>query len=94
MGERPMSKAMQTTVVCQDPGDGSSDVFIDLHPDVFKVLNIGLGDLLSIELANGSLALKPIREVGAKSWGWFRPEAATVPISVHHQRATGNVASP
>jgi antitoxin ChpS len=77
MGERPMSKAMQTTVVCQDPGDGSGDVFIDLHPDVLKVLNIGLGDLLSIELANGSLALKPIREVDAKSWGWFRPKAAT-----------------
>lgn len=72
-----MSKAMQTTVVCQDPGDGSGDVFIDLHPDVLKVLNIGLGDLLSIELANGSLALKPIREVDAKSWGWFRPKAAT-----------------
>nr|WP_314576466.1 AbrB/MazE/SpoVT family DNA-binding domain-containing protein [uncultured Pseudomonas sp.] len=62
-----MSKAMQTTVLCQDPGDSSGDVIIDLHPDVLKTLNIGLGDSLSIELAEGSLVLKPIREVDAKS---------------------------
>ena len=62
-----MIEAIQTTVVCQDLGDGSGDVIIDLHPDVLKTLNIGLGDSLSIELAEGSLVLKPIREVDAKS---------------------------
>lgn len=62
-----MSEAIQTTVVCQDLGDGSGDVIIDLHPDVLRALNIGLGDSLRIELADGSLVLKPIREVDAKS---------------------------
>lgn len=62
-----MSEAIQPTVVCQDLGDGSGDVIIDLHPDVLKALNIGLGDSLRIELADGSLVLKPIREVDAKS---------------------------
>ncbi|WP_268799577.1 AbrB/MazE/SpoVT family DNA-binding domain-containing protein [Pseudomonas huanghezhanensis] len=58
---------MQTTVVCQDPGDGSGNVIINLHPDALKALNTGLSDSLSIELADGSLVLKPIREVDAKS---------------------------
>lgn len=51
----------------RDPGDGSGGVIIDLHPDVLKAPNIGLGDSSSIELADGSLVLKPIREVDAKS---------------------------
>jgi antitoxin ChpS len=58
-----MSESIQTTVVCQDPGDDSGDVIIDLHPDVLKEMNIGLGDSLSIELADGAMVLKPIREV-------------------------------
>lgn len=62
-----MSEAVQTTVVCQDPRDGSGDVIIDLHPDVLKALNIGLGDSLRIELADGSLVLEPIRKIDAKS---------------------------
>jgi len=40
---------------------------MDLHPDVLKALDIGLGDSLRIELADGFLVLKPIREVDAKS---------------------------
>jgi hypothetical protein len=43
-----MSEAIQTTVVCQDLGDGSGDVIIDLHPDVLRALNIGLGDSLGL----------------------------------------------
>jgi hypothetical protein len=62
-----MSEAMKTTVVCQDPGDGSGDVIIDLSPDVLQAMHIGLGDSLSIELVGGSIVLKPIREVEAKS---------------------------
>ena len=62
-----MSESMQTTAVCQDPGDDSGDVIIDLHPDVLKAMNVGLGDSLSIELADGSMILKPISEVKAKT---------------------------
>ena len=62
-----MSESMQTTVVCQDPGDGSGDVIIDLHPDVLRTMNVGLGDSLSIEFADGAMVLKPTRGVDAKS---------------------------
>ncbi|MNJ45230.1 hypothetical protein D3C77_403170 [compost metagenome] len=58
---------MRTTVICQDPGDGSGDVIIDLPPDVLKAMNVGVGDSLSIELINGSIVLKPVRDVDANS---------------------------
>lgn len=57
-----MSESLRTTVTCQDPGDGSADVIIDLPPDVLKALNIGLGDLLSIEMVEGAIVLKPVRD--------------------------------
>jgi antitoxin ChpS len=62
-----MSEAMQTTVVCQDPGDGSGDVIIDLPPDVLAAINVGLGDSLSIELVNGEIVLRPIRDANTQS---------------------------
>ncbi|WP_241507420.1 hypothetical protein [Pseudomonas sp. AFG_SD02_1510_Pfu_092] len=52
-----MSKPVSTTVKCQDPGDGSGDVIIDLPQDVLKALNVELGDLLSVELVNGPIEL-------------------------------------
>lgn len=57
-----MSESLRTTVTCQDPGDGSGDVIIDLPPDVLKAMNVGLGDLLSIELVEGAIVLKPVRD--------------------------------
>jgi antitoxin ChpS len=62
-----MSEAMQTTVVCHDPGDGSGDVIIDLPPDVLAAINVGLGDSLSIELVNGEIVLRPIRDANTQS---------------------------
>lgn len=56
-----MSKPVHTTVKCQDPGDGSGDVIIDLPHDVLIAMNVGLGDLLSVELVNGTIELRPIR---------------------------------
>lgn len=55
-----MSKPVRT-VKCQDPGDGSGDVIIDLPQDVLKALNVGLGDLLSVDLVHGTIELRPIR---------------------------------
>lgn len=55
-----MSKPVRT-VKCQDPGDGSGDVIIDLPQDVLIALSVGLGDLLSVELVNGAIELRPIR---------------------------------
>ena len=52
---------------CQDPGDGSGDVIIDLPPDVLAAINVGLGDSLSIELVNGTIVLRPIRDANTQS---------------------------
>ncbi|WP_080637244.1 hypothetical protein [Pseudomonas putida] len=38
---------MQTTVICQDPGDGSGDVIIDLPTAILAAMDVGLGDSLS-----------------------------------------------
>lgn len=57
-----MSESVRAVVKCQDPGDGSGDVIIDLPPDVLTVMKVGLGDSLSIELINGVVVLRPIRD--------------------------------
>lgn len=62
-----MSDSVRTTVRCQDPGDGSGDVIIDLPQDVLAAMNVGLGDLLTIELVEGSIVLKPIRDADTES---------------------------
>lgn len=62
-----MTESVRTTVKCQDPGDGSGDVIIDLPPEVLAAMNVGLGDLLNIELVNGAIVLKRIRDASTKS---------------------------
>ncbi|KFE52125.1 AbrB/MazE/SpoVT family DNA-binding domain-containing protein [Pseudomonas syringae] len=62
-----MSESVQMTVRCQDSGDGSGDLIIDLPPDVLAAMNVGLGDSLSIELVDGSIVLKPSRVGDTKS---------------------------
>jgi antitoxin ChpS len=57
-----MSESVRAVVKCQDPGDGSGYVIIDLPPDVLAAMNVGLGDSLSIELINGVVLLRPIRD--------------------------------
>ncbi|MCO7055687.1 MULTISPECIES: AbrB/MazE/SpoVT family DNA-binding domain-containing protein [Pseudomonas] len=51
------------TVKCQDPGDGSGDVIIDLPDDVLERMGLQIGDSLTLELIGGSIVLKPIRDV-------------------------------
>lgn len=62
-----MSDSLQTTVICQDPGDGSGDIIIALPPDILAAMDVGLGDSLSIELVDGSIVLKPFRGTDSKS---------------------------
>lgn len=57
-----MSESVRTIVECQDPGDGSGDVIIDLLSEILTEMNLGLGDSLSIELVNGVIVLRPIRD--------------------------------
>lgn len=58
-----MNDSLTTIVICQDPDDSSGDIIIDLPPDVLAAMDVGLGDSLSIELIDGSIVLKPIREI-------------------------------
>lgn len=62
-----MSESMRTTVVCQDPGDGSGEIIIEIPPDVLKAMSIDLGDSLRITFVDEALVLEPIRDVDAKS---------------------------
>ena len=62
-----MTQSVRTLLKCQDPGDGSGDVIIDLPPDVLAAINVGLGDSLSIELVNGAIVLRPIRDANTQS---------------------------
>jgi len=48
--------------VCLDPGDGSGDVIVELPDDILSELGVTTGDRLSIELINGDIVLKPVRE--------------------------------
>ena len=62
-----MNDSLATIVICQDPDDSSGDIIIDLPPDVLAAMDVGLGDILSIELVDGSIVLKPIREINTRS---------------------------
>ncbi|MFR0676016.1 hypothetical protein ACLUUI_20325 [Enterobacterales bacterium AW_CKDN230030176-1A_HGKHYDSX7] len=62
-----MSDSLQTTVICQDPDEGSGDFIIDLPPAMLAAMDVGLGDSLSIELVDGSIVLKPIRGTNSES---------------------------
>lgn len=45
-------------VVCQDPGDGSGDVIIELPTELLEQLGWSLGDELSVEVGKGNICLK------------------------------------
>ncbi|KKM26214.1 hypothetical protein LCGC14_1587040 [marine sediment metagenome] len=41
-----MSESVRTIVKCQDPGDYTGDVIVELPPDVLAGMDVGLGDSL------------------------------------------------
>ena len=57
-----MTQSARTMVKCQDPGDGSGDVIVELPPDILKELSLAVGDRLSIELVDSVIVLRPVRE--------------------------------
>lgn len=62
-----MGESVRTIVKCQDSGDGSEDILINLPSYVLTALNLGLGDLLGIELVDAMKVLKPVRDGVTKS---------------------------
>lgn len=57
-----MTQSVHTKVICQDPGDGSGDVIVELPPGILKELSLAVGDRLRIELIDSAIVLRPIRE--------------------------------
>jgi antitoxin ChpS len=45
-------------VVCQDPGDGSGDVIVELPSELLEQLGWSLGDELSVEAGEEKICLK------------------------------------
>lgn len=44
--------------VCQDPGDGSGDVIVELPPELIETLGWTLGDELIVERNEDGISLK------------------------------------
>lgn len=57
-----MNESVRKIVVCQDAGDDSGDVIIDLPDDILESMGLRVGDSLTIESIAGSIVLKPIRD--------------------------------
>ncbi|WP_273527052.1 AbrB/MazE/SpoVT family DNA-binding domain-containing protein [Pseudomonas sp.] len=56
-------------VVCQDPGDGSGDVIVELPSELLEQLGWSLGDELSVEAGEENVCLKLKQRAGAYSCG-------------------------
>jgi len=55
-------------VVCQDPGDGSGDLIVELPLELLEKLGWNLGDELAIEKGEDGISLKLLqRAVNAPS---------------------------
>ena len=62
-----MTDSVRTTVKCQDAGDGTGDVIVELPPEMLAGMGVGLGDLLSIDLVEGTIVLKPIHHADTET---------------------------
>ena len=54
-----MSGSERWIVKCQDTEDGSGDVIVDLPPELLAKMGVGVGDDLTITVADGAIVLKP-----------------------------------
>lgn len=60
-----MNESARTIVKCQDAGDGTGDVIVDLPDDILESMGLKTGDLLSIELVDGAIVLTPVGEASS-----------------------------
>lgn len=54
-----MGESETWTVRCQDTADGSGDFIVDFPPDLLAKMGWGLGDVLTVEVIDGAIVLKP-----------------------------------
>lgn len=62
-----MSESLRKTVICQDPGDGSGDLIIELPQYVIERMQVAPGDLLNIELVDDIWMLSAVRDTSSKT---------------------------
>ena len=55
-----MSESERWIVKCQDTEDGSGDVIVDLPPELLAKMGVGVGDDLTITVADGAIVVKPM----------------------------------
>lgn len=55
-----MSESERWIVKCQNTEDGSGDIIVDLPPELLVKMGVGVGDDLTITVANGAIVLKPM----------------------------------
>lgn len=51
--------AKRWTAICQDPGDGSGDLIVDLPPGLIASLGLSVGDVFTLEVINGAIVFTP-----------------------------------
>ncbi|WP_218723508.1 AbrB/MazE/SpoVT family DNA-binding domain-containing protein [Pseudomonas bubulae] len=54
-----MTKSETWTVKSQGTADGSGDFIVDLPPDLLAKMGWGVGDVLTVEVIDGAIVLKP-----------------------------------
>jgi antitoxin ChpS len=52
-----MTEAKSWPAICQDSGDGSGDLIVDLPPDLIASLSLEVGDVLTMEVILGAIVL-------------------------------------
>lgn len=62
-----MSELVQRTVICQDPGDGSGDLVIEIPQHVLESMKVVPGDSLNMEIVDGVLVLSAIHDLETKT---------------------------
>lgn len=53
-----MVESKTWTVRCQDAADGSGDCTVDSPPELLAQMGLGLGDILTVEVIDGSIIPK------------------------------------
>ncbi|MBR7200319.1 antitoxin Xre/MbcA/ParS toxin-binding domain-containing protein [Pseudomonas sp. 14A] len=60
-----MNESERWTVRCQDAGDGSGDVIVDLPPELLAKLGLEVGDDLTITKTKDAIVLRPTRSTAS-----------------------------
>lgn len=62
-----MSELLQSTVICQDLGDGSDDLVIGIPQYVLESMKVAPGDSLNMDIVDGILMLTAINGLDTKT---------------------------